>query len=289
MTLVSNPPPVFSQIASLREKLNELASASSELTNAASERETQLEAALLSAEHLRTEKSRLHETVEALTARLAEEGSAHQLAEKTAEERHETLRTELQAARAEVDAAATAAAEAAEAAAVAAAKAPVGPEGGAGTSPSRGDADVLLIGEKAGSGSEAGPGVSEENGGGQGEGQSSGERAAAATTGGTVAVGAAVPPPPPTSAIAGAVGDGAGALAATVGAGEPSASERELREEVAALKASLVEAMTGSGAGSSAAVAVGIDGKRSSVAAALESDDVDGELGCNNSWFGLYR
>lgn len=198
-------------------------------------------------EELRRDQSRLQDTIETLSTRLTEEGAARQLDVETAAERESKLRLDL-----EVEKAATSeAVAAAEAAATEAAA-------------------VTSAGGEDGSAEEKKPHLADGGAqGGQGEGQSSGEMAARSAGSefvvGDDSTGSAGPSVAMTTA----------AKAAALAAGQPSANERALEEEVARLTAALKKIREESAIGRIAAT--GRDAKGSSIAAALEGSDVNGE------------
>lgn len=255
----------------MRESISELNATSAELSHEISDREAQLEEALAAAQLLRAEQSRLQESVETSSARLAAEAAAGRAARKAAAAREEALEGELRVEREAVAGAAAAVAVAATAPAAVPAVETAGitppgegdPEGAA--SLPLGDAAESDGGGGGGGGGEGEGGGSPASvwssstgrGGGQREGQSSGEPLAASGAG------------------------GAGKSAAAVVPGQPSARERELEEEVATLKAALDAARgvgsnggRGGGGGTS-----GLGGKGSSLAVVLESGDIGGEMG----------
>ena len=245
-SLPENP----AQIASLRESISELNANSAELSDEISDREAQLEEALAAAQLLRAEQSRLQESVETSSARLAAEAEAGRAAREAAAAREEALKVALAATTV------TAAVSAAEAAEI--------------TPPGEGDPEGAVVASLTSA--DAG----EENGGGGGEGEGGGSPASARSSstgrGGGQREGQSSGEPH--------AAGGAGKSAAAVLSGQPSARERELEEEVAALKTALDAARGVGSNGGRGGVggAAGLGGKGSSLAAVLEGGDIGGEI-----------
>eukprot|EP00752_Nemacystus_decipiens_P005084 g4614.t1 len=264
------------ETASMRERLSELTTTVSDLSDDLRERETQLEEAQAAAEGLRGELPDLRQSVETLSARLAEEEEARNLAERAASEREEALRGELRAAN-EAAAAAAMASEPSDA-----------PSGGpdpelAAAVGSGGPADESVgEGEGAGDGEGSQTGLAEggllekKAGGGQKEGQSSGEPGAGPVE--REREGGADDNSKSKSKSKSAVHLGAGgdAEARTAEADDGARErERELGEEVDRLRAALEEAQKDKENEKQVASVTDVGVKGASVAEVLENGDLD--------------